>query len=371
VRIHTDSDEVNALSAAWNACAVDALAPIGTNLHPWLGAAFQHLRKTRPVSLLTVWRGHVLSGAVALEKSRWRWGFPCRVSKTWQHPLAFEGMPLIAAAGSSRTVDMLLASHGGAALLLNAIPFEGPFLPLLQARAKALNAPLAMLDRRERAALTPVGSFTTWFQSNIANKRRREFRRQRARLGEQGNLESLQWRRDTPVQSWLDEFAHLENKGWKGIRGTACRQDSAVMAALGAALPALAAQRNLRFWKIALDGRPIAMMFAIASGNKAWLTKCAYDEDFAKYSPGVLLDLDATESLLAEERFDVVDSCAIPGHSMENIWRDRIGLVDILVGRPGGSHTLFAVMVAAERLRRRAREMAKSAFYGVTRRRRS
>ena len=371
MRIHTDSDEVNALSAAWNACADDALAPIGTNLHPWLGAAFHHLRKTRPVSLLTVWRGHVLSGAVALETSLWRWGFPCRVSKTWQNPLTFEGMPLIAAAGSSRTIDMLLASHGGAALLIDAIPSEGPFLPLLQARAAALDAPIAILDRHERAALKPVGSFATWFEANIAKKRRREFRRQRARLGEQGKLESLQWRKDTPVQSWLDEFTHLENKGWKGVRGTACRQDSAVMAALGAAVPALAAMGNLRFWKIALDGRPIAMMFAITSGNKAWLAKCAYDEDFAKYSPGVLLDLDATASLMAEGRFDVVNSCAISGHSMENIWRDRIGLVDILVGRPGGSHTWFAVMAGAERLRRRAREMAKAAFYRVSGRRRS
>ncbi|CAN5323660.1 hypothetical protein BH10PSE7_BH10PSE7_44440 [soil metagenome] len=371
-RFHADKVEITALAVDWNACAARALTPVGTHLHPWLAAAFKHLRKSRRVRLLSLCRGHILGGGALVEQFTWRWGFPCRAAGVWQHALAFEGTPLIGEAGASQSIDTLLASHGGAVLLLDAIAANGPFWDVLQERALALGAPIAVLESRERAALRPKATYTEWFDGNFDRKRRKEYRRLRARLGEQGTLEHVQWTPDMPVQSWLDDLAVLEVRGWKGERGTALRQNAAVMAALGEALPALGAQGSLRFWKIALDGRPIAMMFAIASGSKAWLGKIAYDESFAKYSPGVLLILDATESLIGEGRFDVIDSCAIPGHPMiDNIWRDRITLVDVIVGRPLGSRHVFGMVVAAERMRRSLRVWAKTLFYSVTRRRQS
>jgi CelD/BcsL family acetyltransferase involved in cellulose biosynthesis len=84
----------------------------------------------------------------------------------------------------------------------------------------------------------------------------------------------------------------------------------------------LGAAGKLRFWKLSLNGKPIAIMHAIVDGNQAWLHKIAYDEAYAKFSPGVLLVLHATEKLFAEIGLVLVDSCAIPGHPMiENIWR--------------------------------------------------
>ena len=94
----------------------------------------------------------------------------------------------------------------------------------------------------------------------------------------------------------------------------------------------LAAAGKLRFWKLALDGKTIAITYAIVEGDQAWLHKIAYDEAYAKYSPGVLLVLYATERLFAESGITLVDSCAIPGHPMiENIWRDRIKVADVMI----------------------------------------
>ena len=88
-----------------------------------------------------------------------------------------------------------------------------------------------------------------------------------------------------------------------------------------------------------------------SSASSAWLGKIAFDEAFAKYSPGVLQILDATESLFAEGGIALVDSCAIPDHPMiDNIWRDRIAMADVLIGTPNMPSARFKAMVAAEKL---------------------
>ena len=124
---------------------------------------------------------------------------------------------------------------------------------------------------------------------------------------------------------------------------------------------------GLRFWKLALDGEAIAIMFAMVSAGKAWLGKIAYDEAFARYSPGVLLILDATKSILEDQAIALVDSCAIPDHPMiDHIWRERIRMCDVLIGRPGMRWFLFRAMVAAEQGRCRLRAAAKVFYHRFT-----
>ena len=113
-------------------------------------------------------------------------------------------------------------------------------------------------------------------------------------------------------------------------------------------------------------------MFAQVVGGRAWLGKIAFDEDFAKYSPGVLQILDATESLFAEGGIALVDSCAVPDHPMiDNIWRDRIAMADLLIGTPNMPSARFKAMTAAELFRRRSRNAAKDVYNRFIRRQKS
>ena len=50
------------------------------------------------------------------------------------------------------------------------------------------------------------------------------------------------------------------------------------------------------------DGHPVAASITLRSGNAAWFWKIAYDEAFARASPGVQLTLDLTRDLLADAR---------------------------------------------------------------------
>jgi hypothetical protein len=163
---------------------------------------------------------------------------------------------------------------------------------------------------------------------------------------------------------WAVELLALEAAGWKGKRGTALAMNLSVESAFVEACKMLSAAGKLRFWKLALNGKPVAIMHAIVEGDQAWLGKIAYDENYAKYSPGVLLVLHATEKLFAQNGLVLVDSCAIPGHPMmENVWRDRIEVADVMIAPKSISTRRFSLTVNSEKLHRTARGIARDTYY--------
>ena len=117
----------------------------------------------------------------------------------------------------------------GKAVILSAVPATGPFWDMLGQAVAGTQGSIVVLDRWERAALAPRASFEEWFSGNFERKRRKEFRRLKARLGEEGKLESQTWIAGAPLDPWIDDLIALEAKGWKGRRGTALAAD-AVMA---------------------------------------------------------------------------------------------------------------------------------------------
>ena len=100
--------------------------------------------------------------------------------------------------------------------------------------------------------------------------------------------------------------------------------------------------------------------------------KIAHDEAYGKFSPGVLLVLDATQSLFVEGGVRLVDSCAIPGHPMiERIWRDRIAMADVLVAPAHISKARFRAVSIALLAHGKLRETAKQIFYKLMKRKMS
>ena len=229
----------------------------------------------------------------------------------------------------------------------------------------------AAIDCWERAVLCPVGSYENWLDENFERKRRKEYRRLQARLSEQGRFEALNFCAEDDAAQWANEFLELEAAGWKGKRGTAIKANEAAAAMLRESCQALSRAGKLRFWKLALDGKPIAMLYAVVENNEAWLGKIAFDEGWAKYSPGVLLILHATEQLFAEN-VTQADSCAIPDHPMINhLWRDRLKVADVMLGSPALSEAKFNFAVNIERNRRWLRTRARTIYYKLTGRHRS
>jgi Acetyltransferase (GNAT) domain len=102
---------------------------------------------------------------------------------------------------------------------------------------------------------------------------------------------------------------------------------------LCAATDGLAADGKAAVNRILLDGAPIAAAIRLRSGRAAWFWKIAYDESFARFSPGVLITVALTEELLEDDTIAHADSCATADHPMiDHIWRERLPLCDRLIG---------------------------------------
>ena len=104
---------------------------------------------------------------------------------------------------------------------------------------------------------------------------------------------------------------------------------------------------------------PIAAAITLHSGDTAWYWKTAYDENFARFAPGVLLSAALTEELADNAAIARTDSCAAPGNPMlDHIWSERLALCNRMIAvRPEAP---FARACRLETLRSAAIAAGKS-----------
>ncbi|WP_373505848.1 GNAT family N-acetyltransferase [Aestuariivirga sp.] len=356
--VHLTSPD-SGIGPEWQDLARRALVPSGHNAPEILLPA---LRNHKRAVLATVRDSQGLQLALPLE-SRF---LPLPHHASLSTPVSFFGLPHLGRYMAVPAV-MALLRRLNRPVILHSVPVDG----VLWETIAAASGHHAVIETWDRAALRPQGTYDKWFEENFDRKRRKEYRRLQSRLSEQGRLEALTLCPESDAARWADEFLTLEMQGWKGRQGTALKTDPAASAVLREGLAGLAAAGKLRFWKLALDGRPIAMMFAVVEERQAWLGKIAYDEDLARFSPGVQLIIHATEGLFADG-VTLADSCAIPGHPMiDHLWRGRLRVADVMIAAPAVSGMIFNATLRAERLRRKLRVPARNLYYKLTGKHRS
>jgi hypothetical protein len=119
----------------------------------------------------------------------------------------------------------------------------------------------------------------------------------------------------------VEQFLRLEGSGWKGEAGTAmsCRPEHAGF------LREMAEgfRKEDRLDLLTLEGpqEAIAMKMSLLAGNGAFCFKSAYDERFARSSPGVRLEVEHVAQMRDERRIQWADSCTDPHNVMiDRIW---------------------------------------------------
>ncbi len=146
-----------------------------------------------------------------------------------------------------------------------------------------------MVHDEERAFLRSDQSSAAYFDAALSGKKRKELRRQDRRLGEAGALDFERDTCDEGLDAWITDFLALEQSGWKGRAGSALA-DAAATATLFRRNSAGAAQAGvLERLALTLDGKPIAMLANFLTPPGAFAYKTAFYEDYARFSPGVLL----------------------------------------------------------------------------------
>ena len=282
-----------------------------------------------------------LAGLLPIVRSAQYYGHLVTHATGWLHDNAFCGTPLIAAGEEAAFWRTMLAHFDRSArralfLHLPLLPEEGPVAAAL-ARVLAEDGRAHYIaDQQARALLKGECSALAYLDSAMPQKKRKELRRQRARLAEQGALGFERIAGAAGLAAWTAEFLALEAAGWKGQAGSALASAPQTRAFFAEALAGAAAAGRLERLALRLDGRAIAMLVNFLTPPGAYSFKTAFDEDYARFSPGMLLQV---ENLALLERGDIrwADSCAVQGHPMiERLWRGKRPMVsrNLAIGGP-------------------------------------
>lgn len=175
---------------------------------------------------------------------------------------------------------------------------------------------------------------------------RKKLRQDWNRLSGLGALEMVNERSADAARAAFEQFLDLEKRSWKGAEGTAILCNDRDAAFTRRLIGDLAEDGNASVALLRLDGRPVAAQVVLYCGTSAYTWKTAFDADFAKYSPGVLLIDKLTEHLFATAGVEVIDSCSAEGSFMGHLWTGRKAMVDMVVD-VGASRSLVFAMEAA------------------------
>lgn len=227
-------------------------------------------------------------------------------------------------------------AHAGPGLFLHLshLPLDGALAGALFALGEAQGRKVALVHREERALLQSGLSPEAYLDAALPGKKRKELRRQHARLAEQGRLEVIRNDDTRGLAVWIDHFLALELEGWKGAAGSALACAEATELMFREALTEAGKRGRLERLSLELNGRPIAMLANFLTPPGAFSYKTAFDENYARFSPGVLLQRENL-ALLEREGIEWCDSCAAPDHPMiDALWTQRraVGRVSVAIG---------------------------------------
>ncbi len=319
-----------------------------------LDAALHTLDVAGDVQIAALSSGGALTGILPLARSPRYERYPLPHIGNWLHSNAFCGAPLVAPGHEHAFWRALLGwadAQPGTALFLHleAMPTDGPVYAALRDVCLVDRRPAAVVQRYERALLQSDLGPDEYFEASMSAKKRKELRRQLARLSDLGTVRFDRREDGQGLSDWTDAFLALEAGGWKGAQGSAlgCEPDKAAF--FRAALAGAATAGKLERITISLDDRPIAMLANFLTPPAAYSFKTTYDESLARFSPGVLLQRENL-ALLARDDIDWTDSCAAPDHPMiERIWREKRSIARVSIAIGGrGRRTAAALLFRAE-----------------------
>ena len=303
---------------------------------PWFVAASLENLREEPVRLIEVRRSGRLIGLFMAGVEPFYDRVPFANVQAWRHHHHFLGTPLVAAGEEAAFWQGLLAH-------LDAAPWASNFLHLvglveggpLLAALRSSGRPCPVVLQEVRAALASDLSPDAYYERNVRKKKRKELGRLRNRLAELGELTTTELTDAADLDAWCDDFLALERSGWKGEGGSALSCNEATESFFRAAVAGAHRSGRLQFLRLAVAEKPIAMLVNFLTPPGSFSFKTAYDEAYARFSPGVLIQR-ANLDILARPDIAWMDSCAAPDHPMiDSLWAERRTLVRVTVPLAG------------------------------------
>lgn len=347
-----------------------SLEPNGYYLPEWAQAVSASARGRTGASAIAVWSndpfpaqtsGRLIGLLPAISFWRaFRIPLPALVSAypygTLCTPLLDRNKPADAAARLLQTAR----EAGARALILRDVMFDGEVMKTITGILRQDGMRPRVLRSYSRACLDATRDADALLHEALGAGKLKELRRQRNRLADHGEVRFDIARSPEQVSAALEHFLKLEAGGWKGRRGTALVQDDGDASFIRQAAPKLAETGQCEIVSLRTGDIAIAAAVVLRHLDRAFYFKLGFDEQFAKFSPGVQLTLDLTQHLCADPGIALANSTAGADNSMINpIWRERRTIGDVLIPlRPNDPvvsliHAAWSVRHQAETTARR------------------
>lgn len=342
---------------AWEDLSTAALEP-NVFYEPWtLLPALQHLRGGADLLFVLVYAqdgtstaAPMLCGFFPFERQTHYKNLPFSALRLWKHVHCFLCSPLIrgdsAEACFEAVFDWAATDPRGSILIeFSGMSGDGPLWEAFVAFLEERRDPTLTLECTTRALLRPLTDAKTYLDEALSTKKRRTLRQQENALGRQGKLEYAVLAGDGDIAGWIDDFLRLEASGWKGREGTALSCHPAQKQFFVDTLKEAFRRGRLMMLALTFDGQPIAQLCNFLCRNGSFAFKVAFDEAYARFSPGVLLELANVEEVHRHAWIRWMDSCASPGPALtKQIWLDR-RIIQTILATSGRSPGPFLISV--------------------------
>ncbi len=349
VQVIEDLNDLERYVSAWEDLAANAIEP-NVFYEPWMTLpairAFGEGQRLQFALILASETSSsigspVLYGIFPLEKQSQYNGLgrklPFKTLRLWKHKYCYLCTPLVRAGFGKEVIEAFFewlaeGSHDCSLMEFNFIAGDGLFYQNLHDYFDRHFKSYYISTSFMRALFRPDTDAAAYVRARL-NRSRRELNRIERRLSERGQIEYLALEPGERVDAWIEDFLTLEGISWKGMAGRALIQAEADRRYFVEIAKEGFHRGQLTMFALRLDGRPISQHCGFSSGPGVFAFKDAFDEQYARYSPGVLLNLEIIRWL--HERSDIrwMDSCADPFHpTLDRLLTDRRTIHDVVVG---------------------------------------
>lgn len=343
------------LALEWDDLSSHASEPNSFYERWFVEASVRHLHTPEDFKLLTVRaKGGELIGLMPVRSGQTYGRTPILTIENWLHYNQFLGVPLVRAGHEGEfwnaALDALDRDWPGPDIFYFAeFPAQSEVTRALLTMAGALKRRSAVVHRYNRALLTSGETPDDYWAGSVRKKKRKELARLENRLAELGDVITQTLRTADGAQEWIDQFLQLEASGWKASEGAALAKQEQTRAFFTEAMTNGLASHRVEILRMTVGSQVIAMLVNLLTSSGSFSFKIAYDEAFARFSPGILIEK-ANLQRLNDPAFVWMDSCAVEDHPMINsLWRGRREIIRIAMPRMGTRPGfLFAAVRFAE-----------------------
>ncbi len=334
------ADAADRIGPAWDDLSGDAAEANAFGERWFVMAGVRHLTVPADLRLIEIWRGERLIGLIALH-GRSRYGrIPVRYTANWLHHHSFLGLPLVRRGHEECFWRALIgeldrADWARGFLHLEGLTEDGPVYRGLVAAMQGQSRRCEVVHRVMRAQLDAGLTPEAYYEAHVRKKKRKEYKRLSSRLAELGEVVTRRLGGADEVNAWCEDFLALERSGWKGQAGSALASQPDTAGFFCDMLAGAFAAGRLDMLRLDLDGKALAMLVNFITPPGSFSFKIAFDERFARYSPGVLVQIENLQ-MLARDDVAWMDSCAVENHPMiDSLWGGRRSIVRVTLPLAG------------------------------------